>query len=150
VGILFWNHLLDENLQFLTFDAFKEKFPVKTNFLQYQSVVSVVSKMKSICARSQKVTNTVEDLNNLLASTEFCKLAYKMFIKKIASIPHNSQSKWLSDCNSQSVDFIDWHSSYGLAFLCTHESKLRTLKFKFLYRRISYKQLFIQNWYHIW
>ena len=114
MGILFRNHLLDENLHFLTFDAFKEKFSVKINFFQYQSVASAVSKMKSICACSQAVTNTVEELNNLLASAEFCKSAYKMLIKQIASIPHKSQSKWLSDCNSQSVDYIDWRSSYGL------------------------------------
>ena len=101
-GILFRNHLLDKNSHFLTFDAFKEKFCVKINFLQYQSVVSAVSKMKSICACSQAVTNTVEDVNNLLVSTEFCKLAYKMLIKQTAAIPHKSQSKWLSDCNSQS------------------------------------------------
>ena len=116
---------------------FKEKFSVKTNFLQYQSVISAVSKMKPICACTQAVTNTVEDLSNLLASTEFCKVAYKMLIKQIASIPHKSQSKWLSDCNSQSVDYIDWRSSYSLAFLCTRESKLRTFQFKFLHRRIA-------------
>ena len=136
-GIHFQNHLLDENFHFLTFDAFKEKFSVKTNFLQYQSVVSAVSKMKPICACTQAVTNTVQELSNLLASTEFCKVAYKMLIKQIASIPHKSQSKWLSDCNSQSVDYIDWRSSYSLAFLCTRESKLRTFQFKFLHRRIA-------------
>ena len=93
--------------------------------------------MKSTCASTWAATNTVEDLNNLLASKEFCKVAYKMLIKQIASIPHKSQSKWLSDCNSQSVDYIDWHSSYGLAFLCTHESKLRTFQCKFLHRRMT-------------
>ena len=136
-GILFQNHLLDENLHFLTFDAFEEKYSVKINFLQYQSVVNAVSKMKSICTCSQAVTNTVEEQNNLLASTEFCKLAYTILIKQITSIPHKSQSKWLSDCNSQSVDCIDWRSSHGLAFLCTRESKLRTFQFKFLHRRIA-------------
>ena len=93
--------------------------------------------MKSLSACTQAVTNTVKDLNNLLASTEFCKLAYKMLIKQIASIPLKSQSKWFSDCNSQSVDYIDWRSSYGLAFLCTRESKLWTFQFKFLHRRIA-------------
>ena len=136
-GIHFRNHLLDENFHFLTFDAFKKKFSVKTNFLQYQSVVSAVSKMKSTCAGIQVITNTVEDVNNLLASTEFCKVAYNMFIKQIASVPHKSQSRWLSDCNCHSVDYIDWRSSYGLAFLCTRESKLRTFQFKFLHRRIA-------------
>ena len=38
-GILFRKHLLDENFHFLNFDAFKETFSVKINFLQYQSVV---------------------------------------------------------------------------------------------------------------
>ena len=47
-GINFQNDLLDENFNFLTFDAFKERLTVKNNFLQYQSVVSAVSKMKSI------------------------------------------------------------------------------------------------------
>ena len=81
------NDLLDENFHFLTFDAFKEKFSVKTSLLQYQSVLSAVSKMKSLSACTQAVTNTVKDLSNLLASTDFCKLAYKMLIKQIASIP---------------------------------------------------------------
>ena len=137
VGVHFRNHLLDENFHFLTFNAFKEKFSVKTHFLQYQSVVSAVSKMKSICAGTRAVANTVEDLNNLLASMEFCKVAYKMVIKQIVSIPHKSQSKWLFDCNSQSVDYIDWRSSYSLAFLYTGKSKLRTFQFKFLHRRIA-------------
>ena len=117
--------------------------PLRKNFLSKlisssttESVVSAVSKMKSICACPQAVTNTVENLNNLMASTEFCKLAYKMLIKQIASIPHKSQSKWLSGCNSQSVDYIDRRSSYDLAFLCTRESKLRTFQFKFLHRKI--------------
>ena len=74
-GIHFRNHLLDENFHFLTFDAFKEKFSVETNFLQYQSVVSAVSKMKPICACTQAVTNTVDDLSNVLVSTEFCKVS---------------------------------------------------------------------------
>lgn len=56
---------------------------------------------------------------------------------QIASIPHKSQSKWLLDYNSQSMDHIDWYSSYSLAFLCTHESKLRTFQFKFFQRRIA-------------
>lgn len=134
--IHFRNHLLDENFHFLSFDAFKEKISVKSNFLQFQSVVNAPSKMKSICAGGRAVTNTVEDLNNLLASTEFCKVAYKMLIKQIASTPHKSQSKWLFDCNSQSLDYIDWRSSHSLAFLCTQESRLRTVQFKFLHIRI--------------
>ena len=32
---------------------------------------------------------------------------------------------------------IDWRSRYGLAFLRTRESKLRTFQFKFLHRRIA-------------
>ena len=33
--------------------------------------------------------------------------------------------------------YIDWRSSYSLAFLCTRESKLRIFQFKFLHRRIA-------------
>ena len=52
--------------------------------------------MKSVCACTQAVTNTVEDLYNLLASKEFCKVAYKILIEQIASIPHKRKQMALS------------------------------------------------------
>ena len=55
---LFIHELAAQGAFDLTFDAFKETFSVETNFLQYQSVVSAVSKMKPICAYTQAVTNT--------------------------------------------------------------------------------------------
>ena len=56
---------------------------------------------------------------------------------KALSLPLPSSLLKLSDCNSHSVDYIDWRCSYGLVFLCTRESKLRTFQFKFLHRRIA-------------
>ena len=45
-GIYFVNDLLEEDSQFLTFDTFKEKFAIKTHFLQYHGVICAISNTK--------------------------------------------------------------------------------------------------------
>ena len=92
--------------------------------------------MKGDCVRDP-IQDCADISSNLLTSLHFCKVAYKIFIKEIASRPHKTQSKWLSDCRTYGVDKIDWCKSYNLAFLCTRETKLRTFQFKFLHRRIA-------------
>ena len=42
------DHLLDKDSKFLTFDTFKKKYSVKTNFLQYYSVVCAISELKNV------------------------------------------------------------------------------------------------------
>ena len=39
------------------------------------------------------------DAKSVLSSEAFCKLAYKSFLTKSASVPCQSQEKWLADCN---------------------------------------------------
>ena len=123
-GIYFVNDLLGEDSQFLTFDTFKEKFAIKTHFLQYHGVICAISnaKRKNHCPQMKGAKT---DTKGLLSSEVFCKLAYKSFETKTASIPCKSQEKWLTDCNVCDFDTIDWGKSYTLAFLCTNESKLR-------------------------
>ena len=46
-GVITISNLLDEtSSRFLTFEAFKEKYTVKANFLQYHSVVTAVLNTK--------------------------------------------------------------------------------------------------------
>jgi len=76
-GINIVSNLLDEtSSSFLTFEAFKEKYPVKGNFLQYYSVVTAVSSVKHISASPQ--TSNIE---SLLKSKNFCKSAYTILIE---------------------------------------------------------------------
>ena len=131
-GINLVSNLDETSSRFLTFEAFKEKYPVKVNFLEYYSVVTAVSSVKDISACSQ-----MQNTKSLLGSKDFCKLAYTLFIERHASPPQRSQSKWISDFQIYDVDKIDWCQSYSLPFLCTREPKLRIFQFKLLHRRIS-------------
>ena len=72
-----------------------------------------------------------------MMSSEFCKSAYKILVKRKASLPIESQNKWLSDPKKYDLDKIDWCKSYNLAFLCAREIKLQNFQFKLLHRRIA-------------
>ena len=130
------DHLLDKDSKFLTFDTFKKKYSVKTNFLQYYSVVCAISELKNVCVRHPTL-NSDDDTKNLMMSSKFCKSVYKTFVKRKASLPIESQNKWLLDFKKYDFDKIDWCKSCNLAFLCTRETKLQNFQFKLLHRRIA-------------
>ena len=52
--------LLGENSQFLPFNTFKEKFAIKTHFLQYHGVIGAISNIKR--------KNAKIDIKSLLSS----------------------------------------------------------------------------------
>ena len=135
-GISLVSHLLGEDSLFLEFDTFKKKFGMKSHFLQYYGVTCAISnlKRKNYCPPTRGVTT---DTKNLLASREFCKLAYRMFLTQSTSAPCKSQGKWLADCKALGFDTIDWSKSYTVAFLCTNESKLRIFQFKLQHRKLA-------------
>ena len=127
------SNLLDEtSSRFLTFEAFKEKYTIKANFLQYHRVVAAVLNAKKNFVLNQK-TNTEQ----LVGSKNFCKLAYNKLIERQASLPQRNQDKWISDFQAYATEEIDWSKTYSLPFLCTPESKLRVFQFKLVHRRIS-------------
>ena len=47
-GIYFISDLLEEDSQFLTFDTFQEKFPIKAHFLQHHGVICAKKTTKTI------------------------------------------------------------------------------------------------------
>ena len=132
-GVTTVSNLFDEtSSRFLTFEAFKEKYTVKANFLQYHSVVTAV-----LNAKKNFVFNQTSNTEQLVGSKNFCKLAYNILIMQQASLPQRNQDKWISDFQAYAVEKIDWSKTYSLPFLCTRESKLRVFQFKLIHRRIS-------------
>ena len=122
--------------QFLIFDTFKEKFAIKAHFLQYHGVICAISniKRKNQCPQMKDAKT---DTKSVLSSESFCKLAYKSFLTKSASVPCQSQEKWLADCKSFDFNTTDWGKSYTLAFLCTRESKLRVFQLKLRHGKLA-------------
>ena len=75
-GVTTVSNLFDEtSSRFLTFEAFKEKYTVKANFLQYHSVVTAV-----LNAKKNFVFNQTSNTEQLVGSKNFCKLAYNILI----------------------------------------------------------------------
>ena len=72
----------------------------------------------------------------LTSSSNICKEAYQLIIKRITSTPTKSQRKWITDCENYQSS-IEWDKSYILPFFCTKETKLQTFQFKLLHRRIA-------------
>ena len=127
------SNLLDEtSSRFLTFEAFKEKYTIKANFLQYHSIVTAV-----LNAKKNFVFNQTTNTEQLVGSKRFCKLAYNILIERQASLPQKNQDKWIFDFQAYAAKEIDWSKTYSLPFLCTRESKLRVFQFKLVHRRIS-------------
>ena len=127
------SNLLDEtSSRFLTFKAFKVKYAIKANFLQYHSVVIAV-----LIAKKNFVFNQTTSTEQLVGSKNFCKLAYNILIEQQASLPQRNQDKWISDFQAYTAKEIDWSKTYSLPFRFTHESKLRVFQFKVVHRRIA-------------
>ena len=61
-----------------------------------------------------------------------------------ASIPLQSQVKWVAEKDVVGNSTVNWRNAYYLPFLCTGETKLRVFHSKFLHRRIeTYDFLFM-------
>ena len=84
----------------------------------------------------KKTKNQLTCGEKLLSSSNFCKEAYKLIVKEITSTQTKSQRKWITDCEIFE-NSIKWDESYILPFYCTIETKLLTLQFKLLHRRIA-------------
>ena len=103
------NRLDETSSRFLTFEAFKEKYTIKANFLQYHSVVAAV-----LNAKKNFVLNQTTNTEQLVGSKNFCKLAYNMLIERQASLPQRNQDKW--ECPKTKVfwnEVIKWLGNFS-------------------------------------
>ena len=80
---------------------------------------------------------STNDTASLLLHSNINKESYKRLVQDKASIPLQSQEKWLSEKDIVGNSTVNWRNAYYLPFLCTRETKLRVFQFKFLHRRIA-------------
>ena len=128
--------LLNKDQTFLGYNAFIDKYYIKTNYLEYFNVISALKQFRKSC--SAVLHNSLSnDIANLLSHSNICKEFYTRLVQKKASTPLRSEKKWLSERNIVHDSIVNWKNSYYLPFLCTRETKLRVFLFKFLHRRIA-------------
>ena len=128
--------LLNQDQTFLSYNAFVAKYNIETNFLEYFKVIAALKQFKKVCLPALDNPST-NDTPSLLSHSNINKESYKRLVQDKASIPLQSQEKWLSEKDIVGNSTVNWRNAYYLPFLCTRETKLRVFQFKFLHRRIA-------------
>ena len=138
-GIKEIRDLLDNDQNFLSYNAFIDKYCNKTNYLEYHKVISAVAHYKKVHSTAYHDPTPKDTVDTLLSHTKVSRKIYECLINEKASIPSRRQEKWLEErdihCNLSII--VNWENTYCLSSLCTRESKLEEFQFKFLHRQIA-------------
>ena len=133
--IFFIKDLLTDSGDFLSFNQFKEKYNIETNFLQYYQMISAIpSILKQKSAEqgdsqmnklSTKNTFFLSE-NKLINFDEFrCKQYYELFIESSACVP-TAISSW---GKNHPVIANSWESAVASTYKITSDNKLRQFSF---------------------
>ena len=144
--IFFIKDLLTDSGDFLSFNQFKEKYNIETNFLQYYQMISAIpSILKQKSAEqgdsqmnklSTKNTFFLSE-NKLINFDEFrCKQYYELFIESSACVP-TAISSW---GKNHPVIANSWESAVASTYKITSDNKLRQFSFKLLHRVLVTKK----------
>ena len=87
---------------FLSFNEFKDRFDVKTNFPFYHGVVSCIKVLRKVTEnKNEKHRNFSTFAENFINTPKPNRLAYEKLVSAKQSSPRKSQEKWCVDCNLQ-------------------------------------------------
>ena len=131
-GVYFINDLLDENNEFLTFDRFKEKFGVETNFLKFMGILHMIPNLwKEKIKDAEKITDiTCEIFEYVKNNKKSSRYFYRKFVSAYSEEPIKQQKKWEKDLD---MEIEQWDIIYKLPFLCTRNHKFIIFQFKILH-----------------
>ena len=117
---------MKDSAHFLSFEDFTERFNIKTNFLTFQGVISVIKVLwKSNEENLHNVTTNYQTFTDIfLKARQPNRLAYKTLADKKQEKLVEAQRKWIADCRVETQENIDWDTVYRSSFLCTKISKL--------------------------
>ena len=135
-GIVLVKDLLDDQSNLMSHEEFRQKYNMKTNFLEYNSLLRAVK----IYIKKSNVYETQIDIQKpslpenaklLLSNVKGSKIFYNL-INKTISIPV-AQSKYQNIVmNTQ-----DWKKYYTLPFKCSKSTDIQWFQFRILHRIIG-------------
>jgi hypothetical protein len=141
-GIVFINDLMDRNGRFLTFEDFKNKYSVQTNFLQFNNIIHSLRSFLDSLNIVHKAVKLTEPIQPFLAkflnkTKKGCRIIYDSMLLHSISVPV-SQRKWSLEFNFNEQD---WKNIYKLPFVCTKDPKLQWLQYRINHRIIGTNHL---------
>ena len=107
--------LLDNDQNFLSYNAFIGKYSIKTNYVEYHKVISAVAHYKKVHSTAYHDPTPKDPVDTLLFHTKVSKKIYECLIYEKASIPSRSQGKWLEE--------RDIHCNLSIIVNCVQESQ---------------------------
>ena len=124
---------------FLSYNEFEKPFGIKSSFLGFQGLISVLKSLKQLnrdCAliRNKKCKDFHEQF---LKTNKASNAIYERPVRIKKQRPTRSQEKWSGDSELENDVAIDWRSVYRLPFNCTKITKLITSQFKLLHRWLA-------------
>ena len=144
--IFFIKDLLTDSGDFPSFNQFKEKYNIETNFLQYYQMISAIPsilKQKSAEQGDSQMNKLLTkntfflSENKLINFDEFrCKQYYELFIESSACVP-TTVSSW---GKNHPVIANSWESAVASTYKTTSDNKLRQFSFKLLHRVLVTKK----------
>ena len=134
-GVSTIENLLDHNLDFITYEEFKTRYQINTNFLTYYGVINAISNeyKKSIKQTNAQQEQPSQQGQSLKALTT--KAIRKIFVNHIFEVPTATQR--LID-NGLPPDRINDY--FNLAFSSTKETKLIMFQYKILHNIVFTKE----------
>ena len=101
--------LLNQDQTFLSYNAFIAKYNIKTNYLEYFKVIAALKQLKKVCLPALDNPST-DDTASLLSHSNISKESYKRLVQNKASIPLQSQVKWLSEKDIVGNSTVNWET----------------------------------------
>ena len=132
-SIFFINDLMSDNNTLFSYDEFKKKYDINTNFVEFYSILSAIPKRwKSIIEGSSKL-EIIENklIDKVKKEPKSCKFFYTLFLEDNNVLSLSSREKWERDLNMQ---IEDWNAIYSMPFIITRNSFLQNFQFKIVHR----------------
>ena len=85
-GIQKVTDLFNKDNSLFSFDEFMKKFNMKTNYLEYFKVISVLKQYKNMCLLIDDGVGSSDTLDSCLPNTNTCRKVYQGLIEKLSHI----------------------------------------------------------------
>ena len=105
--------LMDGKSRFLTYAAFKSKYSLSSNYLDYYGFITAVQSIEDKVS-SEGAATQPNPLDQLLKLNDFSKAVYKLLIQRKTTKPLKSERKWETLCGEEENIVIDWEKAYSM------------------------------------
>ena len=134
-GIIHVNDLLDEHGNLFTFQKFKDQFNIKTNFLEYEGLISTIRKYINKIKIIPHSLNRIGAFHSYLIeiimhNSKGCRMIYDYMTKK--EIYPNSLNRWKNE--QMEVTNFKFEKIYSIPYKVTKDPKLLWLQCRINHR----------------